>query len=129
MGKDGKLNRSKVTTVILILLLLATLAFIWVNSMQPVLESQARSLAMLEKVKPILEPIVGVGNVTEHLVRKLAHLVEFGILGSELALLLLSRWKIRLQLVLLGLFGGMVVALTDETIQVFNKRGSQVQDV
>jgi VanZ family protein len=114
---------------ILIGIICVTVIFIWSNSLQSSSESQARSLQFLSMMKPILEPIVGVGNVTDHLIRKLAHFVEYGVLGSELALLLISIRKIRLQSIANCLFGGMAVALVDETIQIFNGRGSQVQDV
>lgn len=123
------MKKQRAGPVILIILILATLAFIWGNSMQSVTESQGKSLSVLAEVKPLLEVFVGRGNVTNHLVRKLAHFTEYSTLGCELALLLLFIRKITLQPIIDCLFFGMAVALTDETIQIFTGRGSQVQDV
>lgn len=84
---------------------------------------------MLRMVSPVLEPIVGRGNVTDHLVRKLAHLVEYGVLGCMLALMMVLRRQVRLQAVANCLFAGLSAAVTDEVIQLFSNRGAQVQDI
>lgn len=83
----------------------------------------------MDTITPILEVFVGKGNVTDHLVRKLAHFVEFGALGCELALLTVLRKRVRLQPVINCLFIGLAVAVIDETIQIISNRGSQVSDV
>ena len=68
------------------------------------------------------ELFVGKGNVTEHFVRKLAHFTEFFVLGLELAVLFCSFSS-------KPILFSLLVALTDETIQLFTGRGSQVKDV
>lgn len=118
-------RKKGVLTALLTVLLLATLAFIFSNSMESIPESRERSDGILKWLTPLLECFVGTGNVTEHLVRKLAHFVEFFALGTELTALCLLRQKP----ILWALFFGLLAALTDETIQIFYKRGSQVQDV
>ena len=123
------MNRKKAIQILLAVLLLATVAFIWSNSLPSILESKATSLEIVEVVKPVLEPIVGPGNVTDRLVRKLAHFVEFGVLGCELMLLVIVRKRRGLQPIVNCLFAGLLVAVIDETIQIFFGRGSQVQDV
>lgn len=97
--------------------------------MQSIPDSQEKSLSIVEVVKPILEPIVGKGNVTDHLVRKLAHFAEFGALGCELMLLSSIRKRRGIQPIVNCLFAGLSTAVVDETIQIFSNRGSQVQDV
>lgn len=72
---------------------------------------------------------MGVGKVTEHLVRKLGHFMEFSLLGAEMAGLLIARRRLRFQGFVNCLFAGLSVAVIDETIQIFSQRGSQVQDV
>lgn len=115
-------------TVILAVLILLLLAFIWGNSVQSIPDSRDRSLSVMVHIQPFLEPFVGKGNVTNHLVRKLAHLCEYSLLG-----LLLTHW-VRLWMqptprrVLHGMLFGLAVAVTDETIQIFSHRGSQVQN-
>jgi len=120
---------NRVLTVLIFILLLTTLVFIWGNSLQSVPDSQERSIGVMEKITPLLEVFVGKGNVTDHIVRKLAHFVEFGALGCELALLAVLRKRVRLQSVVNCLFAGLAVAVIDETIQIFSDRGSQVSDV
>lgn len=119
----------RILTVVLILFMLATLAFVWGNSMQSIEASQAMSLGVLEKVKPALEVMAGVGNVTDHFVRKLAHFTEFAVLGIQLALLLIQLGCVRFQPVVNCAFFGLIVATLDETIQIFSYRGAQVQDI
>lgn len=119
----------KTEFVILISLLIINLLFIWGNSLPDKASSKKSSTEIVEIVKPILEPVVGSGNVTDHLVRKLAHFAEFYSLGVILTLLLIVRDKVRLQPILNILYFGFFVALTDETIQLFTGRGSQVQDI
>ncbi|MEA4888168.1 MAG: VanZ family protein [Clostridiaceae bacterium] len=115
--------------VLIFILLLTTIAFIWSNSLQSIPESQERSLGVMDKITSVLEVFVGKGNVTDHLVRKLAHFTEFSALGCELALLAVLRKSVRLQPFINCLFIGLAVAVIDETIQIFSNRGSQVSDV
>lgn len=60
----------------------------------PISDSAAESGRVTEWLKPFLEVFVGQGNVTDHLVRKLAHFTEFAALGFQL--LLLQKSKTRL---------------------------------
>lgn len=110
-------------------LIAGTVVFIWNNSVPDVSSSHQTSMQVTEIVEPVLEPIVGSENVTEHLVRKLAHLVQFAALGFETAALLILLKRMRPVYLANGLFFGMTVALTDESIQILSQRGSQVQDV
>ena len=109
-----------------------TLTFIFQNSMESVAQSEEKSTAVMEKVCFLLERVVGKGNVTDHLVRKLAHFFEFSVLGIEMSALSFLHHSPRRSLyfsVTLPLFCGLIAALTDETIQIVSARGSQVQDV
>lgn len=119
------LQKKKRLTALLVVLLLATVWFIFSNSMESIPESREKSDGILELLMPLLELFVGKGNVTEFLVRKLAHFAEFFVLGAELAALCLL-WD---RPMLWALFAGLLTAMTDETIQIFYDRGSQVQDV
>lgn len=114
-----------VKSVILVVLILITIIFIFSNSMESVSESSDRSEGVTLLIEPFLEVLLGDGNVTNHFVRKLAHFTEFFILGTELCILAVI-WRKSL---ILPLFIGLLTALTDETIQVFFERGSQVQDI
>lgn len=124
--------KKRFLTIFLTILIILTLAFIFKNSMESVAQSQEKSTAVMERISFLLENIVGKGNVTDHLVRKLAHFIEFSVLGAELAALsFLYHWRLKSLClsIVLPLFGGLLAALTDETIQIVSARGSQVQDV
>ena len=107
-------------TILLILLIAINLAFIWCNSLLDQTQSGQVSSEVTEVIRPILEPIIGEDNYSGGIVRKLAHFVEFGVLGGLLSLLMnrlhLTRGLSRL-------------AMIDETIQIYTNRGSQVLDV
>ncbi len=110
-------------------LLVLTLAFIWRNSTESIPESQAKSLDLVAILKPILEPIIGEGKVTDHFVRKTAHFCEFALLGAELRLLFLLLGFGTVQGHMNALFAALAAGVTDETIQYFRERGSMVLDV
>jgi len=103
-------------------LILLTLAFIFSRSMKSVSDSSQESLLITHIITPVLEVFLGKGNVTDHIVRKLAHFCEFGLLGFEMAAFFQKRslWPF---------FCSLLCALGDETIQIFFDRGSQVADV
>lgn len=119
------MKKKNVLTSILLCLILLTVCFIFSNSMESIPDSRTRSEGLLTLLRPLLEFFVGKGNTTNHLIRKLAHFAEFFALGAELSALCLL-WSKPL---LWTLFAGLLTALTDETIQIFYDRGSQVQDV
>lgn len=123
------MNKRKTFLWIVGLLILVTLAFIWKNSLLPREDSLEKSSMVTDALRPILGLLIGEKNVTDHFVRKLAHLTEFAALGAEtacFALLLSSR---RLHGFFHCLFAGLLAALIDETLQLLTDRGSQVQDV
>ena len=119
----------KTWIAIISILIVANIIFIWGNSLKSRSESQMLSLGVLQFIRPLLGAIFSPENVTDHLVRKLAHFAEFGALGAELVLLTILLQKVKVQSILNCLLAGLVVALTDETIQLFSARGSQVADV
>ena len=120
-------------TILLILLIAINLAFIWCNSLLDQTQSGQVSSEVTEVIRPILEPIIGEDNYSGGIVRKLAHFVEFGVLGGLLSLLMnrlhLTRGLSRLLLLPYLLTSGLLAAMIDETIQLYTNRGSQVLDV
>ena len=122
-------KRTRLYAILVSLLLLLTVAFIFSRSMKSVAESSAESQQAMELLQSFLEIFVGPGNVTNHLVRKLAHFCEFGLLGTELGLLILLLGRQSGCWLAFGALPALLVALGDETIQIFSDRGSQVKDV
>ena len=116
--------------IILGLLVLLTLAFIWGNSLLPRTESQEISQGLLAEICAALETVgVHLDPQNDHWLRKLAHFSEFGLLGVELCLLLWLNRQKSVQGFINCAFAGLAVAVTDEALQLFSNRGSQVQDV
>ena len=119
----------RIWIVVLTALIVATICFIWGNSLKSRSESQLLSLGVLRWIRPLLGAILSPENVTDHLIRKLAHFTEFCALGAEMTLLAALLHKRSVQSALNCLFAGLVVAELDETIQIYSARGSQVSDV
>lgn len=118
-----------VCTRLLVLLLAATLAFIWGNSLESVSVSDAKSQGVLTAVAPVLEAFFGSGKVTDHLVRKLAHFSEFCALGCELMLLAALRCRLSVQATVNCLSAALAAAVIDESLQLISGRGAMVADV
>jgi len=115
---------------IVLIILIATLVFIFQNSLQPAAESSEKSESVMNSVKPLFEFFLGRGNVTDHIIRKTAHFIEFTVLGAELMLLaVLSINKLRFQNFLNCLFAGLTSAVIDESLQLLTDRGPLVQDI
>ena len=117
--------RKRVLTILTILLIL----FIWGNSCLPKQVSSQESGWVTELLRPIFEAMFGEGTLTEHFVRKLAHFTEYAALGCVSALLTLClpikmSWRVAY-----SAMGSLIVALLDETIQIFSGRGPMIQDV
>jgi VanZ family protein len=127
--KSTPQKRLTAAAILLLAIIVAVLLLIWGNSLESAPGSQARSLGIVELIEPLLEPIVGTGNVTDHFVRKLDHFTEFGVLGALLVLYTVVRSRLRLQSVVNCLSFSLATAVTDESLQLISSRGSQVQDV
>lgn len=121
------MNRRRAAGILLWILLAATLTFIFTRSMKSAEDSSAESLRVLALVRPILQPLFG--DVTEHIVRKLAHFTEYCALGMELSGLLICFRRLNPHMFLHCLSFAFFTAAIDETIQIFSQRGSQLQDV
>ena len=115
--------------VIFTIALIACIAFIFRNSLQEGAISSARSQAVMRFLNEMLDH-VGLGPLSEHTVRKLAHFAEFTLQGFLLMLCLRVYTAHFVRHVSWPLLGGMSTALMDETIQRFiPNRSSQVTDV
>ena len=119
--------------VIFTFALIACIVFIFSNSMQvgDVSESASgRVLLLMKKVFTRLG-MPGVANhLTDHIVRKLAHFCEYMLEGFLLMLCMRVYTRQYIWHISVPMLGGVLTALTDETIQIFSPgRSSQVTDV
>ena len=104
--------------------------FIWDNSLQNGGNSDGFSLIFAEWLAPIADKLGFYGNIwaLNRIVRKLAHLTEFTILGGILYVVL--RHYIEYGTVVKTIGVGIVIASLDEFIQLFSLgRSSQLSDV
>ena len=113
------------------LLVLLYVGFIFSNSMTPATESSRQSGAVLALVLDWLRAVGMDGAwVTEHLIRKTAHFVEYAFLGVLLWECLKAHRLERRFGVILQAWLGTMIPLVDETIQLFTVgRSGQVSDV
>ena len=104
--------------------------FIWDNSMQTGGSSDGFSLLFAETFAHIVNKLGFHGNIwtLNRIVRKLAHLTEFTILGSLLYTILRRYITYGTVIKTIGL--GMLIASLDEFIQRFSPgRSSQFSDI
>lgn len=108
---------------------LACIAFIFHNSLEAGTISSARSQAVMRYMNAVLERI-GLGPLSEHSVRKLAHFAEYCLEGLLLTLCLRVYTARFVRHISWPLLGGLLTAVTDETIQKYiSGRSSQLTDV
>ena len=115
---------------ILYIVLCLIVFFIWDNSLQNGGNSDGFSLIFAEWLAPIADKLGFYGNIwaLNRIVRKLAHLTEFTILGGILYVVL--RRYIEYGTVVKTIVVGIVIASLDEFIQLFSLgRSSQLSDV
>lgn len=121
--------KRKIAVIADILLMIATLCFIWGNSMLTKTQSSTGSSKVFEKFKPIFDVILGEGVITHSIFRKMTHFSEFALLGIEVFVLHALLCKIKPINVIFALLYGLGVAGIDEIIQIFSNRGPSVIDV
>ena len=121
-------KKRRVLSTVLICLCIATVAFIWGNSMLGSKASSNVSNSVLGALDPIIRRF-GIVSKDALWLSKLAHFTEFAALGAELLFLAAVRIRLGLQAASNCAFAALLVALTDETIQLISGRNSQVLDV
>ena len=115
---------------ILYIVLCLIVFFIWDNSLQNGGTSDGFSLIFAKWIAPIANKLGFYGNIwaLNRIVRKLAHLTEFTILGGVLYVVL--RRYIEYGTVAKTIGVGVAIASFDEFIQLFSLgRSSQLSDV
>ena len=119
--------------VLFTLALAGCIWFIFSNSMQigDVSETASgRVLLLMKKVFTRLGMPGAANHLTDHIVRKLAHFCEYALEGFLLTLCLRVYTRHFFVHISWPILGGLLTALTDETIQMFSDgRSSQITDV
>ena len=113
--------------------LIGCIVFIFSNSLQIADVSEGVSGRVLGILQGILRHLGLPGaadRLTMHIVRKLAHFCEYMLEGFLLMLCMRVYSRHPLRHITVPMLGGVLTALTDETIQLFSEgRSSQVTDV
>ncbi len=113
--------------------LIGCIVFIFSNSMAVAEVSSMSSGRVLHWMQVILRRLghPGLANrLTMHIVRKMAHFCEYMLEGFLLMLCMRVYSRHPLRHITVPMLGGVLTALTDETIQLFSPgRSSQVTDV
>ena len=119
--------------VIFTFALIGCIGFIFSNSMQVAAVSEGASGRVLDFIQKVLRKLgmPGAANhLTMHIIRKLAHFSEYLLEGFLFMLCLRVYTKHVIKHVSWPILGGLLTALTDETIQLFVPgRSGQVTDV
>ena len=115
------------------LALLGCIVFIFSNSMavaQVSSASSGRVLTLLQGALRRLGHPALAQRLTQHVVRKMAHFCEYLLEGFLLMLCMRVYSRHPLRHITVPMLGGVLTALTDETIQLYSPgRSSQVTDV
>lgn len=122
-----KKMQKKTHSIVIAIFLLGTICFIlfiYSNSMQTGTDSSALSKAVVEFLQSM-----GI-NLSELFVRKLAHFLEYFVLGLLLSVdirLITQNWWAR---IFAPLFCGLLIPVFDESIQLLTPgRSGEVRDV
>ena len=118
-----------ISAVLLFIAILATIAFIFSNSMKSPTESQEDSNTIGDIIAEIIPPDTELGSFLQENLRKLAHFTEYSLLGVEVTLFLIAVAVFSVKTFISSAFFGFLIGLADETIQIFSERGSSVTDV
>ena len=115
------------------LALIGCIFFIFSNSLQVADSSENASAWVLELLRRVLRGLGLPGlaqQLTMHIVRKMAHFCEYLLEGFLLMLCLRVYTRHFIRHVSWPVLGGLLTALTDETIQLFVPgRSGQITDV
>ena len=140
------LNFKRKTHVVAVILMLLTVIFIFTRSLKSPEESRAESDTVADTVTDVVVSVIGdetprqqeasmkASAFIENNIRKIAHLVEFAVLGAEAAVLLLllrrdGVVKRRRICLACAIFFGVLVASADESLQLLSHRGASPTDV
>ena len=126
-------SKQELRVLLISVLMGFTLLFIWGHSMIPAVFSSMESSRFVDLINGLIYSTGGSFSVTDHMVRKTAHFLEYAILGAETALR--NKWK---SAVFAGspakcsetVFFWIGVPVIDELIQYFTPgRACMIQDV
>ena len=115
--------------IALMCLIIATLAFIFIQSMLSPDVSSAESGAVVNFLERFFSYDRPLGAFVLNNLRKIAHFAEYGVLGIEISLYICFFACDYRRVAPYSVLFGHAVAFIDETIQIFSGRGPAILDV
>jgi VanZ family protein len=110
--------------------IILVVAFIWFNSSMPVQQSRAQSGIVTQILNWTVSVLGGEGTLSVHLVRKIAHVIEYSFLGFVCTLFVVVFYSnIRWYHIWNTFSCVLTVAVIDESIQILSGRGPLISDV
>ena len=103
-------------TKVLLIIGIIINSFIWINSLMPASISSRQSGLIVNILYPPFKNLIEVDKFSK-IIRKLAHFTEFMLLGIIFSLYYLNKGINKYYLV--TIIHGIIVAIIDETIQLF----------
>lgn len=130
MRSELKKHRSLIISIILTALTAAVIGYIFYHSSLDAVESTVQSDSVMDGLGGFLR-IFGIdAELSEHVIRKLAHFTEYFALGALLCLTAYSYVRRRGRMLLIALPSGLAVAVCDELIQLGSEgRSCEVRDM
>ena len=113
------MTKTKKRMLLCILLLCATLVFIWGNSLNTGTDSAAASGRVMTFIKTLLGLDADTAEAMHPIIRKIAHFTEFACLGMLLTWLHGLMGEKKGHLFMIPLLWSLAAACVDETIQAF----------
>lgn len=114
------MNKKAVVCWTIGILAVLCVLFIWGNSMASGEESGEMSGSVMDLVNGVLGKISPSLQLSHHFVRKAAHFIEFATLGMLFAVNIRAFFPKRVYFVLFAIPCSFLVAVIDETIQLFS---------
>lgn len=117
--------------IIVIVLTVLMMTFAFVHSAMPASVSADESAGVLDFIYHIFMSLGITAELTDHIIRKLAHFSEFSVMGALLMTCAYAFSRLRpIRYLFQVLFAGLAAAVCDETIQLFSEgRSGQITDV
>ncbi len=122
-------SAKEICRYLLIILIVATLVFIFTNSLKSKEESIEDSAAVGGILSTIFPPDTDFGAFIAQYLRKIAHFTEYGLLGVEVALYVCIFTKRRVRCGLIFSATPLFVGFIDESLQYISDRGPAISDV
>lgn len=121
---------SNLKKIVYLFFVILIIAFIFYNSIKNGDESTNASTVVLNYINNFFEYIQIDIKLTGHFIRKMAHFIEFFVLGFFSMLFFKEVFGLKFEILGYPLFLSTLIPILDEYIQKFSKgRSSQVSDI